>query len=107
MTGEAPVDIEGPVDRFAVLTVAHDVDAHFGLKPHRLGDRVCEACFERCLVVGLFVADFFQIRNHGRRAHQAADMAYDDATSSGTESLRTLRWRGESRANQSLKWVSR
>ena len=23
---------------------------------------------------------FFQIRNHGRRAHQAADMAYDDAT---------------------------
>src|SRR6516162_358582 len=25
----------------------------------------------------------------------------------GTESLLTLRWRGESRANQSLKWVSR
>jgi hypothetical protein len=58
----------------------HNVDARFGLKPHRLGNRVGEAFFERWLVVGLFVADFFQIRNHGRRPHQAADMAYDDAT---------------------------
>ena len=62
------MDIEGPVDRFAVLTVAHGVDARFGLKPHRLGDRVGEAFFERCLVVRLFVADFFEVRNHGRRA---------------------------------------
>jgi hypothetical protein len=73
------VDIESPVDRFAVLAVAHDVDARFGLKPHRLGNRVGEAFFERRLVVGLFVANFFQIRNHGRRPHQAADMAYNDA----------------------------
>jgi hypothetical protein len=55
------VDIEGPVDRFAVLTVAHDVDARFGLKPHHLGNRVGEAFIERGLVVGLFVADFFQL----------------------------------------------
>jgi hypothetical protein len=40
----------------------HNVDARFGLKPHRLGNRVGEAFFERCFVVGLFVADFFQIR---------------------------------------------
>jgi hypothetical protein len=46
------VDIEGAVDRFAVLAVAYDVNARFGLKPHRLGDRVGEAFFERCLVVG-------------------------------------------------------
>jgi hypothetical protein len=74
------VDIEGPVDRFAILAVAHDVDARFGLKPHYLGDRVGEAPFKRCLLVRLFVAEFFQIRNHGRLSHHAADMAYDDAT---------------------------
>ena len=28
------MDIEGPVDRFAVLAVAYDVNARFGLKPH-------------------------------------------------------------------------
>src|SRR6516164_9817692 len=78
--GEPLVDIEGPVDRFAIFAVAYDVNARFGLKPHRLGDRVSEAFFERCLVVGFFVPDFFQIRNHGRRPHQAADMAYDDTT---------------------------
>ena len=78
--GEALADIEGSVDRFAVLTDAHDVDARFALKPHCLGNRVGEAFFERCLVVGLFIANFFQIRDHGRRPHQATDMAYDDAT---------------------------
>jgi len=50
------------------------------MKPHDLGNRVGEAFIKRCLVVGLFVADLFQIRDHGRRPHQAADMAYDDAT---------------------------
>jgi hypothetical protein len=54
-----------------VFTVAHDVDACFGLKLYRLGNRVGEAFFERCfVVVGLFVADFSQIRNHRRRAAQ-------------------------------------
>jgi hypothetical protein len=37
------MDVEGPIDRFAELTVAHDVDAGFGLKPHRLRDRVGKA----------------------------------------------------------------
>jgi hypothetical protein len=72
-------DIVDLVLRVDVGAYSFEADAGFGLKPHRLGDRVGEVFFERCLVVGLFVANFFQVRNYGRRAHQAADMGCDDA----------------------------
>ena len=55
-----------------------------------------------------FVVDFFQMRNHGRRPYQAADMAYDDATVRpqhiSASSLRQVQHRHLHSVKQAVGW---
>src|SRR5262249_16924340 len=72
--GEAPMDIEGPIDGLAVFAVADDIDARLGLAAHGIGDGVREGGLESGRIVGLAGVDLAQELDQRWRPNEAADM---------------------------------